>query len=230
MSKDKVYIVGVGPGSSRYLTTEAQRVISEASVVVGWELNFQPVKSLTAGKKVYLQDAGNYMQVVQEAANEARKCQAPVAVLRVGDPCISSGLTGLLKVFHDFEVKIVPGISSVQIAAAAAQINIDEAVIISFHESEEELEDKRGFMLDAFRRKRHLIIITGLQQRPEETSRYLIDNGVSEDTAALVGENLTLDDEKIFCGTLRDVMARQFSWLSVMVVKRGMSDECFPYN
>ena len=73
-------------------------------------------------------------KVAEEAADEARKQGETVAVLRIGDPCISSGLAGLLKVFHDFEVKIVPGISSIQLAAAAAQINIDESVIISFHE------------------------------------------------------------------------------------------------
>jgi precorrin-6y C5,15-methyltransferase (decarboxylating) CbiE subunit len=220
---NKVYIVGTGPGSANYLTVEAQRVINEASIIVGWELNFLPVKSLTVGKKVYIQDASNYMRVVQEAADEARKHGETVAVLRIGDPCISSGLTGLLKVFHDFEIKIVPGISSVQMMAASARINIDEAVIISFHESKEELDEKRRFMLEVFRRKRHLIILTGQEQKPEETARYLIDNGASENTVALVGENLTLEDEKIFRGTLGEVMNRQFSWLSVMVIKRGDS-------
>jgi precorrin-6y C5,15-methyltransferase (decarboxylating) CbiE subunit len=220
---NKVYIVGTGPGSANYLTVEAQRVINEASIIVGWELNFLPVKSLTVGKKVYIQDASNYMRVVQEAADEARKHGETVAVLRIGDPCISSGLTGLLKVFHDFEIKIVPGISSVQMTAASARINIDEAVIISFHESKEELDEKRRFMLEVFRRKRHLIILTGQEQKPEETARYLIDNGASENTVALVGENLTLEDEKIFRGTLGEVMNRQFSWLSVMVIKRGDS-------
>ncbi len=223
MQHNKVYIVGTGPGSPRYLTAEAQRAISEASIVVGWEFNFLPARSLIADKKVYLQDASNYIKVAEEAAEEARKRGETVAVLRIGDPCISSGLVGLLKVFNDFEVKIVPGISSIQLAAATARINIDESVIISFHESRGELDEKRSFMLDAFRRNRHLIILTGQEQKPEETARYLIDNGVSEDTLALVGENLTLEDEKIFRGTLRDVMTRQFSWLSVMVIRQENS-------
>jgi len=146
-----------------------------------------------------------------------------VAVLRIGDPCLSSGLVGLLKLFHDFEVKIIPGISSVQMAAAAARINIDESVIISFHEDSKTLKEKRGFMLDAFHRNRHLIILTGPEQKPEETASYLIKNGVSAATPALVCENLTLENEKIFRGTLREVASGQFSWLSVMVIKRGDS-------
>ena len=220
MHQNKAYIVGVGPGSPGYVTAEAQRVIRESDIVVGWEFNFLPVKSLIAGKKVYLQEAGNYIQVANDAAEAARKQDKTVAVLRIGDPCISSGQAGLLKVFHDFEVKIVPGISSVQMAAAVARINQDESVIISFHNNED-LEETRRFMLDAFRRKRNLIIITGPEQTPDKTATYLINNGVSKTTPAVVCENLTLEDERIFQGALIEVIPEQFSWLSVMVVKQG---------
>ena len=221
MIQNKAYIVGVGPGSPGYVTAEAQRVIRESDIVVGWEFNFLPVKPLIADKKVYLQDASNYIQVAGEAAEAARKQGETVAVLRIGDPCISSGLAGLLKAFHDFEIRIVPGISSVQMAAATAQINQDESVIISFHDNDDDLEEKRRFMIDVFRRKRHLIIITGPEQKPDKTASYLINNGVSKTAPAVVCENLTLEDEKIFRGALKDVGARQFSWLSVMVVKQG---------
>ncbi len=217
---NKVYIVGVGPGSPRYLTREVEEVIRKADIVVGWEFDLLPARSLTTGKKVYLQDVNNYIQVAGEAADEARKTGETVAVLRVGDPCISSGLVGLLKVFHDSEVSVVPGISSVQLAAAAAQINIDESVVISFHDGEVDLKEKQRFMVDVFSRNRHLIVITGPKQKPEETASYLIKNGISETTPTLVCENLTLEDEKISRGTLRDFAGKQFSWLSVMVVMR----------
>ena len=218
MSQNKVYIVGVGPGSPGYLTMEAERAIKEANIVVGWELDLLPARSLTTGKKIYLQDVNNYIQVAEEAADEARKTGETVAVLRVGDPCISSGLAGLLKVFHDSEVSVVPGISSVQLAASAAQIYIDESVVISFHDGEVDLEEKWRFMVDAFSRNRNLIVITGPKQKPEETASYLVKNGISETTPTLVCENLTLEDEKIFRGALRDFVGKQFSWLSVMVV------------
>ncbi len=218
---NKVYIAGVGPGSPMFLTREVERVINEANIVVGWELDLLPVRSLTTGKKVYLQDVSNYIEVAEEAANEAKKKGETVAVLRIGDPCVSSGLANLLKVFCDFEVKIVPGISSVQLAAATAQINIDESTVISFHDGGDDLEEKRTLMLDTFGRNRHLIILTGPSQKPDETASYLIKNGVSKATPTVVCENLTLGDEKIFRGTLGDIIARQFSWLSVIVIRQG---------
>jgi len=218
---NRLYIVGVGPGSPKYLTREAEEVIRGADIVVGWEFDLLPPKSLIEGKKVYLQDVNNYVRVAEKAADEARESGETVVILRIGDPCISSGLVRLLKVFHDFEVSIIPGVSSVQLAVAAAQINIDESVIISFHNGEEDSKEKRRFMLDVFGRNRHLIVITGPEQKPDETASYLTKHGVSETTPALVCENLTLEDEKIFRATLKDIAGRQFSWLSVMVVKQG---------
>ena len=218
MVKNKAYIVGTGPGSPEYLTMEAQRVIREAGIVVGWEFNFLPAKALTADKKVYLQDAGNYIQIAEEAADEARERGETIAVLRIGDPCISSGLDALLRIFHDFEVEVIPGISSIQMAAAIARVNIDESVVVSFHEDKDDLAEKLKFMLNAFLCNRHLIILSGQVKRPGEVASYLIDNGISASTPAIVCESLTLEDEKIFRGTLKDVINRHFSWLAVMVL------------
>ncbi len=222
MAEKKAYIVGVGPGSPEYVTAEAQKIINEAGIILGWELNFTPVKDLITNKKVYLQEAGNYLKLAHEAADEARRSGDTVAIVRIGDPCISSGLDALLDIFNDFYIETIPGISSVQKAAAVARINLDESVIISFHEDNEPLETKQSFMLEVFRRNRHLIILTGQMQRPDETARYLIKNGVSGETPALLGENLTLENEKITNHKLNDVATRQFSWLSVMVVKHGV--------
>jgi cobalt-precorrin-7 (C5)-methyltransferase len=215
---NKVNIVGVGPGAPKYLTEEAKEAIREADIIVGWELDLLPPKPLIQGKKIFLQDVKNYIQVAGEAADEARKTGETVAVLRIGDPCISGGLNGLLQVFHDFDVNIVPGISSTQVAAAIARINLDESVLISFHENEDWTEKNKTFMLDAYRQNRHLIIISGPGHRPHENAKYLIENGISRTTKALVCESLSLEDEKVFRGTLKDVSDREFSWISVMVV------------
>ena len=132
----KVNIIGVGPGAPKYLTGEAEKAVGESDIVVGWEFDLLPPASLIQGKKVFHQDVNNYIQVARDAADEARKTGETVAVLRIGDPCISGGLDRLLDIFRDFEVNIVSGISSTQLAAAIAQINLDESVLISFHENE----------------------------------------------------------------------------------------------
>ncbi|MFC1900515.1 precorrin-6y C5,15-methyltransferase (decarboxylating) subunit CbiE [Chloroflexota bacterium] len=215
---NKVYIIGVGPGAPQYLTKEAEEAIEKADTVVGWEFDLLPAKSLIQDKKVILQDVGNYISTAEEAAAEARKTGESVAILRIGDPGISGGLERLLEVFHDFDISIIPGISSTQLAAATARINLDESVLISFHENEVWDERNRSFMLDAYRQKRHLIIISGPEHKPHENAIYLMKNGISESTEAVVCENLSLENEKVFRGTLKDISKEEFSWLSILVV------------
>jgi precorrin-6y C5,15-methyltransferase (decarboxylating) CbiE subunit len=224
---NRVYIVGVGPGSPEFLTERTKEIVNKADIVVGWELDLLPVKELIKGKEMHLQSLDNYVKVAEKVAEEARNTNKTVVVLRVGDPCISSGLTRLLKIFDGFNIEIVPGISSIQLAAAIAQVNIHESLVISFHDGGN-LEEKKRFMLDALRRDRHIIMLVGPDLSPNEAAKYLIVNGISENTRTVVCENLTLEDEKIFKGTLRNVLTKQFSWLSVMVVissKGGVKDE-----
>jgi cobalt-precorrin-7 (C5)-methyltransferase len=216
--KNKVYIVGVGPGAPKYLTGEAEQAVREADIIVGWEFDLLPAGPLTRNKKIFLQKAGNYIKIAGEAAEEARKTGETVAVLRIGDPCISGGLKKLLEIFAGFGVKIVSGISSTQLAAAIARVNLDESVLISFHENEEWDRRNRTFILEAFRQKRHLIVISGPDYKPHETAAYLMENGISPDNPAVVCENLSLEDEKIFRGTLKQISEKEFSWLSLMVL------------
>lgn len=214
-----VYLIGMGPGSPKYLTEIAKEKIKEADVIVGWELDLLPGSSLIEDKEVYLQNADNYVDVAKKVAEKTKDTDKIVAVLRVGDPCISSGLGRLLEIFDGFDVEIVPGISSMQAATAIAGINIDESVIISFHDGGK-LVEKKGLMLDALKRDRHLIILAGPDLTVNEVAQHLIANGISEETSTVVCENLTLEDEGIFKGTLKDLSGKRFSWLSVMIVLR----------
>lgn len=217
----KVYIIGVGPGSAAWLTAAAQKAIKESDIILAWDWSLSPVKPLVTGKKIYFQDTGNYLQVEKDAAEEARKTGETMAVLRVGDPCVSSSLTQLLEVFHHCDIEIIPSVGSIQFAAAAARICIDESVVVSFHDGRRKLrEEKLNFLFDVFtNRNKHLIVLTDETQMPPQTARHLIKSGLNKSTPVIVCENLTLDDETIFRGTLKDVADREFGYTSVLVVK-----------
>jgi precorrin-6B methylase 1 len=45
------------------------------------------------------------------------KNNSDVALPRVGDPCMSSGLNELRDIFDGFDAEIVPGISSIQLGS-----------------------------------------------------------------------------------------------------------------
>jgi precorrin-6B methylase 1 len=108
-------------------------------------------------------------------------------------------------------------ISCTQLAAAVARVNLDESVIVSFHE-ERNWDRERAFMRDAFRAGRHLVVLTGPASVPKNTAAYLIEQGIDPQTEVLVGESLTLPEQKITRTTLAGVTGQEFHWLSTLVV------------
>ena len=48
----KIYVVGIGPGSSEYMTPQARAAIEDSDVVVGYTLYVDLVSDLTSGKEV----------------------------------------------------------------------------------------------------------------------------------------------------------------------------------
>jgi precorrin-6y C5,15-methyltransferase (decarboxylating) CbiE subunit len=215
--KLKAFLVGVGPGASTLLTPEARAIILEAEIILGWDMDLLPIRDCIAGKKVFLQDVRNYVQATRAAVREAKRTRKLLAVPRVGDPCLSSGLKGLMRALAGFDVHIHPGISSVQLAAAYACINLDESAIISFHDLGDP-EEKKRYMLDCFRKGRHLITLASPDLRPGPMAKWLIQQGAPADTDVLVGSALSLPEQMITRTQLTRLVGREFPWLSVTVV------------
>jgi cobalt-precorrin-7 (C5)-methyltransferase len=215
--KPNAYIIGVGPGASDLLSDRARDRIARSRVILGWDLDLLPAQHLLAGKEVHLQDVRNYQQLAKEVADNFRHTDAAVAILRIGDPCISSGLKGLLELFAGYEIEIVPGISSVQMAASLARIKIDEAVVVTFHESGD-INERKRFMHDALSRGRHLLMLSGEELRPDAAARYLVERGIDECLQVLVCEKLTLPDQSVVWTTLGSLRQMQPHRLSVIAV------------
>jgi precorrin-6y C5,15-methyltransferase (decarboxylating) CbiE subunit len=216
-NRPKAVLVGVGPGSPALVTPEAREMISRAEIILGWDMDLLPVRDCVAGKKIFLQNVCNYQQATHAAVREAKRTHKLLAVPRVGDPCLSSGLKGLMRALAEFDVQVHPGISSVQLAAAHACINLDESAIISFHDLGDP-EEKKQYMLNCFRKGRHLITLASPDLRPSPMAKWLIQQGVSAKTCALVGSALSLPEQTITRTRLSRLVGREFPWLSVTVV------------
>ncbi len=216
MNALKAFLVGVGPGAPEQVTPAARQALLEAEMVLGWELDLRPIADCVAGKKVFLQDVNNYVQATRAAVREAKRKRAILAVPRLGDPCLSSGLKGLLKALEGFSVRIIPGISSVQLAASLAKVNLDESVVVSFHDYGDP-QEKKQFVLDCFNRGRHLILLASPDLTPSAAAAWLISHGVARDVPVVVGSFLSLPEEQVIRTRLGRIVAQEFPWLSVSV-------------
>ncbi|BCR03748.1 cobyric acid synthase [Desulfuromonas versatilis] len=136
--KNKLYVVGIGPGDLQHMTPAARQAIEAAEVVVGYKTYLGLIDSLLAGKEVVSSGMMKEVERCRQALEIAADGRS-VALVSSGDAGIY-GMAGLVlelvgehqgSPLQGVEVEIVPGVSAVQAAAArlGAPLMHDFAVI-----------------------------------------------------------------------------------------------------
>jgi len=144
-----VYAVGVGPGDPELLTRKAERVLRQAAVILAPVSNpgdasvaFEIVREfLDEGRQEIIvhqfpmtSDKSRLIPAWQEAAAliaDRIAAGKDVAFITIGDPLLYSTFIYLLRIFREsypqINVEIIPGISSINTAAAVAGVPLAEA-------------------------------------------------------------------------------------------------------
>lgn len=222
----KVYAVGVGPGSSKYVTDVVKEAIRSSDVIIGYKYTLNTIEPFLEGKEVHEVTMKNQEEIYQKIAKTLgdKKLLIPFT----GDVNFSESevVDRLIEIFGD--VEIIPGISSIQVAAAKAMVPLDKSKVITMHVTTS-IEDKKlelqKALLDGFS---VILVPRPWPREPKkhfmqsEIAAYLKRNGF--DTSALrvhVFEFLTTDKETEFVGTVKDLEGKEFSDLSVMVINQS---------
>lgn len=123
--KNKLFIVGIGPGESTLMAPRAVQAIESSEVVVGYQLYLDLVADLTAGKEILERPLGEETERVQ-AALVSTASGRDTALISSGDVGIYALATLVFEqmeareAWRDLDVEVVPGISAMQVAAARA--------------------------------------------------------------------------------------------------------------
>ena len=128
----------------------------------------------------------------------------------------------LIEVFD--EVEIIPGISSVQVAAAKARVPIDKSRVITMHVTtpiEEKKLELQKALIDGF----SVILVPRPWPKipekhfmPSEIAKYLKNVGFETSKMKVyVFEAVTTENETTFEGKVSELEGKEFSDLSVMV-------------
>lgn len=224
-----VYALGVGPGSSKYVTDVVKDIIKNSDIIVGYKYTLKIIEDLITDKEVYeitMQDQeGVYQKISKDLGG--KKLVVPFT----GDVNFSESevVDRLIEIFGD--VTIIPGISSIQVAASKARVPLDKSKVITMHVSTS-IEDKKfelqRALLDGF----SVILIPRPWPKdpkkhfmPSQIAIYLRKNGF--DTTKLkvnVYEFLTIQKETSFVGVVSELEGKEFSDLSVMVFDQTKSE------
>jgi len=223
---DPVYAVGIGPGNTEYLTSRARRALSEADAVVGFETVMDFVREQTDADLLtcgYRDEGETLATFAERVAAGARG----TAVL-MGDPN-HSGYQFVGKVQRAVEspVRVIPGISSLQVAASRARTPMEDTEFVTLHKSGDIQPDVAR--LREHVGQRHLLVLPRpFDWMPGDIAGELLDSGADPSLTVLVLERLTHDDEAVTQTTLGALAASAggdgredtpYSDLSVLAVR-----------
>ena len=216
----KVYVVGVGPGSPEYITERVKQVIARSDIVIGYKHSLDAIRSLLNGKDVRQITLKTQEEVYADVAKNLKNKTCSVTF--TGDPDFSESeiVDRLIEIFGD--VEIVPGISSIQVAASKSRVPIDKSALITFHITGS-IEREKAMLLEAVKNARNIIMLPRPWDfMPIDVAEFLKQNNIDLSKFNVdIYEFLTLSNERVTKSRLSEIPKREYSDLCVMVIHSG---------
>lgn len=222
LRKPKVSIVGIGPGSRGFMTMAVQRAITGADCIIGAARMIQAVAS--PGQTLCSAIAP---EKIVEAIQTHPECTSFVVAMS-GDVGFFSGTKKLLPLLGDYDVAVLPGISSLVYFCARLGISYEDVLTVSLHGREKSI-------LPEIRRNGKVFTLVGGENGPGKLCRELTDSGLGS-LRVSIGEKLSYPEERITTGTAEELAELAFESLSVVLIENpailktvthGLPDDAF---
>ena len=177
----KVFAVGVGPGSPKYVTEIVKDIVKKCDIVIGYKYTLKTIENLIEDKEIYeitMNDQEkSYQKILPELGNRT------LVIPFTGDVNFSESevVDRLIEIFG--EVEIIPGISSIQVAASRAKVPLDKSKVITMHVTTP-IEDKKLELQKALIDGFSVVLVPRPWPKqpdkhfmPSEIATYLRENG-----------------------------------------------------
>jgi cobalt-precorrin-7 (C5)-methyltransferase len=206
MNQPRILIVGCGPGSAACVSPEARGAAFQADVLVGAPRLLDLFRESSAER---IDVRGNVPATLEAVArNRGRR----IVVLVSGDPGIASLATSVLQHFGRDSCRVIPGVSSVQVAFARLGLDWIDARILSAHGNTPDIE------ISTLSRERKIAVLAG----SNSASGWAAD--VAEHLGAawqvFVAKNLTFEDERVYRTTPAALREGAFPPLTIFLFVR----------
>lgn len=198
-----IYVVGLGPGSRDYILPKAVETLENSDMVVGFSRALESIDFISTNK-VVVKTLSDILKIVEE--NSSKK----ISVIASGDPCFYGVTDYIKRNLEEYNVEVVPGLSSFQYLMSKIGKSWNGKFLGSVHGREEDF-------LALVKENSACIFLTDTKNSPKALASKLFEENIS--CNIWVGENLSYEDEKITVGTPEEIMKKEFSSLSVFVVE-----------
>ncbi len=218
----EVAVVGIGMGSPETLTFEADAALRDCECVIGAKRMLEAVGRY--GKPGFAEIAPAKIVACMNEHPEYRR----FAVVMSGDSGFYSGTKKLLPMLASDKVRVIPGLSSLQVLCARCQTSWDDVKAISLH-------GRGGSAVPALREYGKVFALMDGADAVKHICTDLIAAGMGEARVS-VGERLSYPDEKLTCGTAHELKDYACAPLSAILLEYptqpmplpvGLPDEAF---
>ena len=204
MLMNEIIVAGAGSGNESHLTHEVHEALMNSDVILA-SSRFR--KLIPPDKRII--DLKDFDASFNQLEHEHGK----KLILLSGDPCIYSLLPVIKKRFPNENIRVLPGISSLQILCAHAGELWNNAVILSGHGR----ALRAGTFLNLVERNRLVILFCDKHISPQWACQNLIR--IHGNLEVFIGCNLGYENEQIFHGQPEEFLHDTFTELSIMLVK-----------
>ena len=209
-----VYFIGAGPGDPDLITVKGQRLIEEADVVIytGSLVNPQVLAGAKPDAELYDSAAMTLDEVVALMEQGERK-QKQVVRVHTGDPSLYGAVREQMAELDRLGIayEVIPGVSSFLAAAAAMKREytlpgVSQTVILTRMEGRTPVpESEQIAKLAAHQATMVIFLSVG---RIGQLCEQLRQGGYHEDTPAAAVYKASWKDQKIVCGTLKELAGK----------------------
>jgi precorrin-6Y C5,15-methyltransferase (decarboxylating) len=228
-NKIKLTLVGIGMGSGKsQLTGEAADVCSHAGIIFGAERVLESVSWCNA-KKVALYSPDKIKEYLDNSNDEGLE---NIVVAFSGDTGFYSGAKAFLEyadtqAFENTDIKILPGITTVQYFAAKLGIPWQDIELCSIHGRNANLIGK---IKHGGKRFQRVFTLASSADDVKKVAASLVDFGMG-DAKMYVAVNLSYPDERIYVKRASEFIDFEANGLIAFIIENTCKDkaENIPY-
>ena len=214
----KLTIAGIGPGDAGYIIPAVAETIKEAHCVIAAGRILPTLESLAdslPGNPPVSQEMGKVEDTLEQIGRLLSE-EKDVVLAVSGDPLMYSLYRTICNhpCSKDWEMKILPGIGSLQMLGAAFGETMEDACIVSVHGRKQ----TPGSIALRVAENPAVFFLCSKEQGPDWLSKIMLEYGQT-DVTVFAASDLSYPEERLVSGSPEEMAQKEFPSLCVAMIK-----------
>ncbi len=213
----QVYLVGIGPGNEKWMTIEGREILRQCDAIIGADrMVEQALCILGESEKTSKKRLKSYKAEEIRAWLGAQENIQKAAIVLSGDTGFYSGARKLKEALSEYEVIVLPGISSIVYLAGKLGVSWEDAKLASIHGR------SQNYIQMIARNEKTFLLFGG--SGCEETFCKKIKEYEWTELTFWIGRNLSYPEEEIIVRNLKELCPEDLEGLCTILVLNKTPD------